>query len=114
MRDRESIGRWYRAAIAERPAYLSGHQDREARVAQGGACDAAEDQLVQAGVAVGTHDEEICAEGGGLRQQQTSDVFAVGRQPSYVHFRAVTRQVARDVRSGLLAVIPPATLRVDD
>src|SRR5882672_607463 len=101
-----------RAASVARPS--SGHQDREARVVQRGARDAAEYQFVQAGVPVGTHYEEIRAERGRLRQQETAHVFAAGRQASYFHSRTVTRQVARDVRSRLLAVIRPVALRVDD
>ena len=82
----------------------SGHQDREARLVQDRARDATEHPLSEVGVAVGAHDEEVDAESGSLRQQQTTHVFSVGCQASYVHSRTVTRQVARDVRPWLLAV----------
>jgi len=53
----------YRQLLNERRR-SSGHQDREARVVQGGARDAAEYQFVQAGVTISAHDEEIRAERG--------------------------------------------------
>jgi hypothetical protein len=65
-------------------------------------------------MAIGAHDEEIGAESGSLRQQKVANVFAVGRQGSYLHMRAVTRQVARDVRPRLLAVTRLVALMVDD
>jgi hypothetical protein len=64
-------------------------------------------------VAVGTHDNEIGAESGSLRQQKATHVFSAGRQAAYLHVRAVTRQVARDIRPRLFAVTG-MTLMVDD
>jgi hypothetical protein len=65
-------------------------------------------------VPIGAHDEEIGAESGGLRQQQATHVLSARRRASYLYMRAVTRQVARDVRPWLLAVTFRAALMVDD
>src|SRR5260370_26792264 len=92
----------------------SGHQDREARLVQDGPSDAAEHPLSQVRVTIGAHDEEIGAESGGLRQQQATHIFSAGCEASYLDMRAVTRQVARDVRPWVLAVTFRAALMVDD
>src|SRR6266850_2709180 len=96
-----------RAAEALLGAPSSGHQDREVGLVQDRACDTTEYQLVEAGVAVGAHDEEIGTERGGVRQQNAAHVLAAGRQASHLHVRVVTRQVSSDVRSRLLAVTRP-------
>src|SRR5467141_10449 len=100
MTTRQQLPNRQRSAAGDSSA---GHQDRQVGLAQDRACDATEYQLVQAGVAVGAHDEEIGAERGGVREQNAAHVLAAGRQASYLQVRVVTRQVSRDVRSRLLA-----------
>jgi len=56
---------WFRRSAT---AVSSGHQGREARLVQDRTSNATEHPLVQVGVAIGAHDEEIGAESGGLRQ----------------------------------------------
>ena len=68
-------------------------------------CDATEHPLAQVGVTIGAHDDEIGTESGGLRQQKVTHIFSSGRQASYLDSHAVTRQMAGDVRTRLLAVI---------
>ena len=65
-------------------------------------------------VAVGAHDDEIGAEGGGTGQQEATHVLAAGGQSSHLHPDAVTSQVACDVRSRLLAVARKVAVTVHD
>ena len=64
-------------------------------------------------MAIGTHDDEVGAESGSLRQQKVAYVFSARRKASYLHLRPVMRQVACDVCSRLLAMTRMA-LMVDD
>src|SRR5260370_39300434 len=88
----------------------SGHQHREARLVQNRTRDTTEHPLSQVGVAIGTHDEQIGTESGGLRKQKATHFFSTGRQTSYLHVRTMTRQVARYVRPWLLAMTFRAAL----
>ena len=65
-------------------------------------------------MAVGAHDDEIGPEGGGTGQKEATHVLAAGGQPSHFHPDAVTNQVARDVRSRLLAVARKVAVTVHD
>jgi hypothetical protein len=65
-------------------------------------------------VTIGAHNKQICAKGRCLRQQKVTHLLAAGRQKLYVYFRAVKRQVACDVRPGLLTVTFSLALIVND
>src|SRR5258708_25755722 len=95
------------------PPTSSGHQHRDRGLAQDRLCDATEHPLAQVRVAISTHDDEIGAESGSLRQQKAADVFSARRKASYLNLRPVMRQVARNVCPRLLA-ITRVTLMVDD
>src|SRR5258708_39402394 len=95
------------------PKSSSGHQDREFRLVHDRPCNATDNPLVQAGVTIGAHDDEIGAEIGGLRQQNTAYVLSVGRQAAYLHLHAGPRQVAPDIPPRLPSVTPPVALRGD-
>ena len=92
----------------------SRHQDREGRLAQHRTCDATENPLAQIGVAIGAHDDEIGAKSCSLRQQKPAHFFSAGRHTSHLHLRAMTCQVARDVRTWFLAMIRRVAFMVDD
>jgi hypothetical protein len=66
------------------------------------------------GVTIGAHDDEIGAEGQCLRQQKVPHAMSSGRQTPYLHLRAVTCQVACDVRPRLLPVTRSVALMVND
>jgi hypothetical protein len=65
-------------------------------------------------VAVCAHDDEIGPEGRGTGQQKATHVLAAGGQPPHFRLGAVTSQVARDVRSRLLAVARKVAVTVHD
>jgi hypothetical protein len=69
---------------------------------------------MQFGLTVGAHHEQIGTKSRCLRQQEMTHILTTGRQALYFNPRAVTHQVACDIRPRLLSVTSSLVLIIND
>src|SRR5579864_4061844 len=60
---------------------------------------AAKHELTQAGMAITTHDDEICVGIGGMRKQYVGDIEAVARNTVDLHLESMTGEVLPNIRT---------------